>query len=78
MPYIAVAVGVLHLVDNLLYSIILIWAKHHERFVALVHHNIFANHFAKSTLVKEISSEKAQFVKGIVCSIGPVECELIP
>ena len=66
MPDITVAVGVLHLVDNLLNGIILIWAKHHKRFVALVHHNIFADHFAKRTLVKEISGEKTQFVKGIV------------
>ena len=66
VPNVSVAVGVLHLVDNLLNSIILIWAKHHERLITLVHHNIFANHLAKSTLVKKISSEKTQFVKGIV------------
>ena len=77
MPDVAIAIRILYLVDNLLNSIILIWAKNHERLITLVHHNIFAYHLAERTLVKEVGGKETQLIERIVCSISPIECKFI-
>ena len=46
MPYISVLVGVLYLVEYALHGIILVRAQHHQAFVTLMQHDIFAEHLA--------------------------------
>ena len=46
MPNIPVLVGVLYLVEYALHGIILVRAQHHQAFVTLMQHDIFAEHLA--------------------------------
>ena len=51
MPDIAIVVRVLYPVQNLLYRIKLIRAKHHQALVALMQYNIFSYNFTERTLL---------------------------
>ena len=77
MPDVAILVGVLHPVENLLYGIELVGAQHHKALVAFMQYNVLANHLAKITLVKEEIGELAQIVKRHILRICPVERELV-
>ena len=77
MPDIAVLVGVLNTVENLFYSIILIWTKYHQALVALVHHNVLADYLPKNTLVKEVISKLTEVVNRLVVRQRPVECKFV-
>ena len=77
MPDIAVLIGVLDTVQDLLYRVVLVRAEDHQAFIALVQDDIFGNHLAQGTFVKEMSRELAEVVHRIIVDEGPIESELI-
>ena len=78
MPDIAVIVGVLHTIQNLLHCIELVRTKYHQALVALMQHNILSYDFAKRTFFQEEYGKLIQFIERMIGSICPGECELIP
>ena len=77
MPNIAVVIGVLYLVQYLLHGIELIRTKHHQAFVALVKHNIFADDFSESAFLQKERGKHIQFIERMIGGIRPVECKLV-
>ena len=77
MPDVAVLVCVLHTVDDLLHGIELVRTKNHQTLVALMQHDVLANHLAKVALIKEKVGKLTEVVKRHVLRIRPVERKLI-
>ena len=77
MPNIAVIVANDYTVEDFLNGVVLVWAQHHQALVSLVQHDVFADHLAEGTAVKEHGREKAEVVEWIVGFVGPVERELV-
>ena len=77
MPYISVLIRILHPIQNLLHSIVLVRAQNHQAFIALVHDDIFADHLAQCTLVEEMDRKLIQLVHRFIIRKGPFECKLV-
>ena len=77
MPYIAVVIGVRHLIQYLFYGIELIRAKHHQALVALMQHDVFADDFSERTFFKEENCKLIQFIERHIGGIRPVERKLV-
>ena len=77
MPYIAVVVGVLHLIQYLLHGIELVRTKHHQALVALMQHDVFSYDFAERTFLQKCGCKLIQFIERHIGCVRPVERELI-
>ena len=77
MPDITVVIGVHHTVEDFFHGIELVWAKHHQAFVSLMKHDVFANHLAQRAFIKKECGKFVKFVKRHISCIRPVERELI-
>ena len=77
VPNEAVVGRVLHLIQNLLHGIELIGAQHHQTFVTLMKHDVFANHLTKGTFIKEHCCKQTEVVEGVVILVRPIESKLV-
>ena len=55
----------------------LMGAQHHQTFVALMQHDVFANHLAKGTFIEEHCRKQTEVVEGVVVRVRPIESKLV-